>query len=194
MVMFEQGGHTTVINLRIDNKRHEVEFENRWGVPHSSNLSKMFQAHINVEYCNSVKSIKYISCTPSHSSRLWEKYKDRFSEDVRHKKQRENPDIDLHYVPQIYKETLILLDDKCLSIFGKMLVLSGLPVPTRQAHNTLDRDLLRETNDDINILQHVMETNKLRLTENQLMAYEAVMNFIAEGNNGFLFFDAPGGI
>ncbi|GBM08133.1 hypothetical protein AVEN_214464-1 [Araneus ventricosus] len=56
----EQGGHTTVINLRINNKYYEVEIDNRWVVPYSPILSKMFQAHINVEYCNSVKSIKYI--------------------------------------------------------------------------------------------------------------------------------------
>jgi hypothetical protein len=29
-------------------------------VPFSPLLSKMFQAHISVEYCNSVKSIKYV--------------------------------------------------------------------------------------------------------------------------------------
>ncbi|GBM23771.1 hypothetical protein AVEN_271132-1 [Araneus ventricosus] len=60
MVTSEQGGHTTVINLRIDNKYHEVEIDNRWVVPDSPTLSKMFQAHITVEYCNCVMSIKYI--------------------------------------------------------------------------------------------------------------------------------------
>ncbi|XP_044592065.1 uncharacterized protein LOC123270186 [Cotesia glomerata] len=34
--------------------------DNRWIVPYSPILSKAFDAHINVEYCNSVKSIKYI--------------------------------------------------------------------------------------------------------------------------------------
>ncbi|XP_023315517.1 uncharacterized protein LOC111693855 [Trichogramma pretiosum] len=38
----------------------EVEIDNRWIVPYSPLLSKTFKAHINVEYCNSVKSIKYI--------------------------------------------------------------------------------------------------------------------------------------
>ncbi|GBN98486.1 hypothetical protein AVEN_186286-1 [Araneus ventricosus] len=59
MVMSEQGGHTTVINLSIGNKYHEIEIDNRV-VPDSPIFSKMFQAHINVEYWNSVKSIKYI--------------------------------------------------------------------------------------------------------------------------------------
>ncbi|GBL99197.1 hypothetical protein AVEN_140665-1 [Araneus ventricosus] len=126
-------------------------------------------------------------------SSLWEKSKDRFSGDNFHQKQRENPDKDLQYVPQIYKETLILLEYKCLSICGKALNQFGLPVPTRQAHNILDRDLLRATNYDINILQHMVETNKPRQTQDQRTAYEAVMNLIAEGNRGILFLDAPGG-
>ena len=44
--------------LKIRN--NEVEVDNRWVVPYSPLLSKTFKAHINVEYCNSVKSIKYI--------------------------------------------------------------------------------------------------------------------------------------
>ncbi|GBM15763.1 hypothetical protein AVEN_262926-1 [Araneus ventricosus] len=56
----EQGDHTIVINLSIFNRYYEVEIDNRWVVPDSPILSKIFQAHINVGYCNSVKSIKYI--------------------------------------------------------------------------------------------------------------------------------------
>ncbi|GBM00871.1 hypothetical protein AVEN_257377-1 [Araneus ventricosus] len=306
----EQGSHTTVINLRIDNKYHEVQIDNRWVVPYSPILSNIFQAHINVEYCNSVKSIKYIckyinkgsdtavveinNATtglndeiaryqmgryinsneavwrilrfPIHDryptvvhlsahlengqrvyfasdnahntqppvttltayfklcqedtfaktllyieipkyytwnkyknnlvggnkpSSLCQKYKERLREDILHQKQRENPD--LHYVPQIYNETLTLLEDKCLSICGKTLLQLGLPVPTRQAHHTLDRDLLREANYYINILQHMVETNKPLLTEDQRTAYEAVRNLIAEGKGGILFLDTSGG-
>lgn len=37
-----------------------IKVDNRWVVPYSPLLSKTFKAHINVEYCNSVKVIKYI--------------------------------------------------------------------------------------------------------------------------------------
>ncbi|CAI6346155.1 unnamed protein product [Macrosiphum euphorbiae] len=46
------------ITLKVRNI--DVEVDNRWVVPYSPLLSKTFKAHINVEYCNSVKSIKYI--------------------------------------------------------------------------------------------------------------------------------------
>ncbi|XP_046660821.1 uncharacterized protein LOC124354421 [Homalodisca vitripennis] len=52
----EDGGHVAVGKI----KQREVQIDNRWVVPYTPLLSKTFQAHINVEYCNSVKSIKYI--------------------------------------------------------------------------------------------------------------------------------------
>ncbi|GFR31324.1 helitron_like_N domain-containing protein [Trichonephila clavata] len=38
----------------------DKDIHNRWVVPYSPLLSKTFNAHINVEFCSSVKSIKYI--------------------------------------------------------------------------------------------------------------------------------------
>ncbi|XP_036320445.1 uncharacterized protein LOC118734957 [Rhagoletis pomonella] len=52
----EDGGKFIVLKVR----NVDVEVDNRWVVPYSPLLSKTFKAHINVEYCNSVKSIKYI--------------------------------------------------------------------------------------------------------------------------------------
>lgn len=52
----ESGGRTTVIKIR----NTDVDVDNSWVVPYTPLLSKIFAAHINVEYCNSVKSIKYI--------------------------------------------------------------------------------------------------------------------------------------
>ena len=40
--------------------REEVVLDNKSVVPYSPLLSQIFNAHINVEYCISVKSIKYI--------------------------------------------------------------------------------------------------------------------------------------
>ncbi|UYV73657.1 hypothetical protein LAZ67_11000242 [Cordylochernes scorpioides] len=53
----EAGGFTAKVKIR---GREEVTIGNRWVVPYSPLLSKMFCAHINVENCSSVKAIKYI--------------------------------------------------------------------------------------------------------------------------------------
>lgn len=52
----DNGGFTATIKMNgVD-----VEVDNRWVVPHSPLLSKIFNAHINVELCSSIKSIKYL--------------------------------------------------------------------------------------------------------------------------------------
>lgn len=52
----EDNGKSAIIRMR----NQDVEIDNRWIVPYSPLLSKVYNAHINVEYCNSVKAIKYI--------------------------------------------------------------------------------------------------------------------------------------
>ncbi|GFX48926.1 uncharacterized protein LOC104236095 [Trichonephila clavipes] len=52
----EDGGKSVVLKVR----NIDIEVDNRWIVPYSPLLSKTFKAHINVECCKSVKSIKYI--------------------------------------------------------------------------------------------------------------------------------------
>ena len=48
----EDGGKQAKVGIQ--------EVDNRWIVPYCPLLSKTFNAHINVEFCNSVKSIKYV--------------------------------------------------------------------------------------------------------------------------------------
>ena len=56
----EDGGVKAKISVKIGNSYRDVEIDNKWVVPYCPLLSRIFKAHINVEYCNSVKSIKYI--------------------------------------------------------------------------------------------------------------------------------------
>nr|XP_034195037.1 uncharacterized protein LOC117611211 [Osmia lignaria] len=41
-------------------KINEIELDNCWVVPYNPVLLRIFNVHVNVELCNSVKSIKYI--------------------------------------------------------------------------------------------------------------------------------------
>lgn len=52
----EDGG----FKASIKNRSEIIEVDNRWVVPYSPVLLRMFDAHINVENCHSVKSIFYI--------------------------------------------------------------------------------------------------------------------------------------
>ncbi|XP_073835848.1 uncharacterized protein, partial [Musca autumnalis] len=52
----DDGGKTITVKI----KGEDFVVNNSWVVPYSPLLSKTFKAHCNVEYCNSVKSIKYI--------------------------------------------------------------------------------------------------------------------------------------
>ncbi|XP_073821564.1 uncharacterized protein [Musca autumnalis] len=49
-------GRSTMVKVN----QQDIEIDNSWIVPYSPLLSKTFKAHINVESCHSVKSIKYI--------------------------------------------------------------------------------------------------------------------------------------
>ncbi|KAL4091329.1 hypothetical protein QTP88_026032 [Uroleucon formosanum] len=49
-------GRSTIVKLN----QQDIEIDNRWIVPYSPILSKTFKAHISVESCHLVKSIKYI--------------------------------------------------------------------------------------------------------------------------------------
>ena len=48
----EDGGFETEVG--------KYKVDNRWIVPYSPLLLKIFNAHINIEFCNSIKSIKYV--------------------------------------------------------------------------------------------------------------------------------------
>ena len=52
----EDNGRT--LTLQVKNK--DVIVNNCWIVPYLTLLAKTFKAHCNVEYCNSVKCIKYV--------------------------------------------------------------------------------------------------------------------------------------
>lgn len=53
----DEGRTATIRNY---NGQENIVVDNRWVVPYSPLLSKIFDAHINIEFCSLVKAIKYI--------------------------------------------------------------------------------------------------------------------------------------
>ncbi|KAL8594216.1 hypothetical protein ACOMHN_033079 [Nucella lapillus] len=51
----EDGGQTTKLKIR-----GQVQIDNQWVVPHNKLLCKILKAHVNVEFCSSIKAIKYV--------------------------------------------------------------------------------------------------------------------------------------
>ncbi|XP_073525166.1 uncharacterized protein [Phyllobates terribilis] len=89
------GGFIAKLKMRVGSSLQEIEIDNRWVVPYNPLLSKIFQAHINVEYCNSVKSIKYIC-----------KYVHKGSDQVVFELQKNGPIIDEVQAFQMGRKTL----------------------------------------------------------------------------------------
>lgn len=58
--MPSDGGECYEMNMKVRGKWERITVDNSWVVPYNPLLCRMFDSHINVEYCNSVKSIKYI--------------------------------------------------------------------------------------------------------------------------------------
>jgi hypothetical protein len=53
----DDGSYTAILKVR---GQTEIVVDNRWVVPYFLVISRFFNAHINVEYCYSIKEIKYI--------------------------------------------------------------------------------------------------------------------------------------
>ena len=56
----EDGGHTGTIRMKINGRFVNQVITNQWIVPYNRVLLQQFNAHINVEICSSIQSIKYV--------------------------------------------------------------------------------------------------------------------------------------
>ncbi|XP_054290927.1 uncharacterized protein LOC129005912 [Macrosteles quadrilineatus] len=134
------------------------------------------------------------TCAPSNPHDLWERHKESMSEDILLRVRRDNPDQEVQYTENIFNEALISLEDMCISINNKILNELGLLSPERNNRNdVIDKELLRETQYDLAALKVYVEIHKHKLTDDQQLAYDTVMQHIRVGNGGLLFIDAPGG-
>src|SRR5438128_2021603 len=61
-IVFSENGFAIYRRRSTGNfiRREQHNLDNRWVVPHNLNLLKKYQAHINVEYVNKRKVLKYL--------------------------------------------------------------------------------------------------------------------------------------
>ncbi|GFX95305.1 uncharacterized protein TNCV_848951 [Trichonephila clavipes] len=62
--------------------------------------------------------------------KLWERYRSHVAEDILHRVRLENGNMAMEFTEGIYNETLINVEDKCLTIANKILIQLGMPAPT----------------------------------------------------------------
>lgn len=67
------------------------------------------------------------TCAPADPLTLWEQFKESLSENVLRRIQMTNPNNDIQLSDEIFNETLILIEQKCISISNKTLLQLGLP-------------------------------------------------------------------
>lgn len=130
---------------------------------------------------------------PADPLTLWERFKESLSEDILRQIRFANQDNDIQFSNDIFNESLIMIEEKCMSLSNKTVFELGLPAPKYQQNNIMNRDLLRERNYNVEELQTYVENQKRLLVNDQKEAYETIMNQFESGNGGMFFLDAPGG-
>lgn len=132
-------------------------------------------------------------CAPADPMRLWERFKEILSEDIQRRIRIANPGIDIQFSDEIFNETLILIEETCLSMVNKTLFQLGLPAPKFIQINLINRDLMRGRQYNSEELQTYVENQKKLLVCDQKTAFVSIMNRFESGNGGIFFLDAPGG-
>ena len=80
----------------------------------------------------------------------------------------------------------MLLDDKVLSLVGKDMKQFGLLAPSRQIEVTLNRDMLREMNQDADQLASYISENEPKQIPDQAMAYRIILAKVDDINRGIV--------
>ncbi|GFT13536.1 ATP-dependent DNA helicase [Trichonephila clavipes] len=121
---------------------------------------------------------------------LWENHKEDMTEDFLHQTRRNNPSENIEYCDALFNNSLLILEDKILSITGNKLALYGLPEPVHDQSELTSKDVLSETSYDV---RACMAANVPKLTPDQQQAVIAITRMIGSERGGIVFLDAPGG-
>ncbi|XP_060873898.1 ATP-dependent DNA helicase pif1-like [Metopolophium dirhodum] len=104
---------------------------------------------------------------------------------------------DLAVTPYILNKTLILIENDLLKISGKKLSDFNMESPLQTDDNDnnflRDRAYIAETSYDYDILSNYIQENEPKLTNDQQVVYNTILQSVLQDNGELFFFDAPGG-
>lgn len=133
------------------------------------------------------------TCFPSNSMELWMKFKDYMTEDILNRMRQITANQDMLITLEMENEALILIEDHCLSIANKALVQLGMEAPNRASLDLLNQEVQRELQYDCVELGTYVTVNVPKLNAEQKVAYDTILEAIANESGGLYFLDAPGG-
>ncbi|XP_044582994.1 uncharacterized protein LOC123264012 [Cotesia glomerata] len=138
-------------------------------------------------------AIMLVFCHVDDPPKLWEKYRDYFSEHIKREVERDGGNVEL-LLDVIYNKCLILLEDIVISMSGKTLLQFGLHSPIRDERFIVtNRQYLRELAYDTVYLTKVVAENVPKLNLEQKKVYNEILNSIISDSGQLYFLDAPGG-
>jgi len=133
------------------------------------------------------------TCFPSQPVQLWNKYKNYMAENILYRMRQERHNHGLDFPEEIYNEALILIEDLCLAMCGKLLVQLGVTAPNRSINATFKRELLREQSYNRNDLQLFVQENTPKFFQEQKIAFNTIIQAVADQSGGLYFLNTPGG-
>ncbi|XP_070203407.1 uncharacterized protein [Littorina saxatilis] len=119
------------------------------------------------------------NCELANPQELWDNHKESMAEDIIHRAQLQNPQVQLAYTDNIFEAALVLLQDKVRSL--------------GDTDEKLSKEVLAETSYNVEELADYIQENEPKLVPDQREAYTKITHSALTENGGIFFVDAPGG-
>lgn len=102
-------------------------------------------------------------------------------------------DSSLSFNNSIFNESLMAIEDICITINNKALNELGMAMVNRNHNYERNRDYMREKTYNQEDLRIFVTENEQLLNDDQKRVYTTIMNELNQNNGGLYFLDAPGG-
>jgi hypothetical protein len=138
---------------------------------------------------NSIRQLFAIilTCYPTQSSTLWEKYKNYMTEDILNRVKQANQCSNLNFTTDMYNEALVMLEDLGILISHFPLNHYGMPSPNRPATDLVNADLQREKQFHSFDLTKIVANNEPFLTDEKRHVYNRIVLAVDTKQGGFFF-------